>query len=301
MHKVDVLTELGSKVLLLGSTGLLGSTMKPLLGSLGYDVVAHGRNKGAQYQADLTHLEKVTELFDEIRPEVVINLVGLTDVELCEASPNQAYLANVRVVENITDWIKQTRAHCHLVQISTDQVYDGIGPHDEGTATLTNYYAFSKYAGELAAMSVSSTILRTNFFGISRCAKRVSLTDWLYRSLVNVEAIQVFDDVQFNPLSMTTLSHLIGLILKKKPKGVFNLGSQAGMSKAEFAYEFAQALNFSTSSMAISSADEVTFLKTYRPKDMRMDCSKIEGMLGIKLPLLRDEIKQVAEEYYEKA
>jgi dTDP-4-dehydrorhamnose reductase len=222
-------------------------------------------------------------------------------VDRCETQPNQAYLANVRIVENIAGWIKQEKTPCHLAHISTDQVYDGASPHAEEQVTLTNYYAFSKYAGELAAASVPSTILRTNFFGRSHCAKRASLSDWLFRSLSNGDPIQVFDDVLFNPLSMITLSEIIKLIIQKKPIGVFNLGSHEGMSKADFAYAFAEELNLSTSAMTRTSTDQVTFLKTYRPKDMRMDCSKFEKILGIKLPFLRDEIKRAAKEYCEVA
>lgn len=290
-------TGFGVKVLILGSSGLFGSTLAPLLGLRGHEVKTHSRGDGAQYQADLNDPNDANELLGKIEPEVVVNLVGLTDVDRCEAQPNQAYLANVRTVENIADWIKQEKTPCHLVHISTDHVYDGASPHSEEYVTLTNYYAFSKYAGELAAARVPSTILRTNFFGRSHCTKRVSLTDWLLRSLSNNDSIQVVDDVLFSPLSMATLSEMIELIIRKKPVGVFNLGSHEGMSKADFAFSFAEELDLSTCSMTRTSNDQVTSLKTYRPKDMRMDCSKFENTLGVRLPLLRDEIKRGAKEY----
>lgn len=284
---------------MLGSTGLLGSTLLPMLSTRGYDVITHSRSDDAQYLVDLTHPKNSSELFDEVQPEVIINLAGLTNVDMCEASPNKAYLANVRAVENIASWIKRAESNCHLVQISTDQVYDGSGLHEESLVTLNNYYAFSKYAGELAAINVPSTILRTNFFGCSRCTGRVSLTDWLYRSLSNSEPIQVFDDVLFNPISMATLAEMIGLVIQEKPVGVFNLGSHEGMSKADFAFSFAEELGHSTSIMRRTSTDQVAFLDAYRPKDMRMDCSKFENTLNIKLPHLKDEIKRVSRDYCE--
>jgi len=289
------------KVLLLGSSGLLGSTLAPFLYSKGHEVKTHSRGDVSQYTADLHDSKEVNKLLREVNPEIIINLVGLTDVDRCEVQPNQAYLTNVRTVENIVDWIKQEQSTCHLTHISTDQVYDGKGPHGEGQVTLANYYAFSKYAGELAAASVPSTILRTNFFGRSYCAKRVSLTDWLFRSLSKGVSIQVFDDVLFSPLSMATLSAMVELVMHKRPVGVFNLGSHAGMSKADFAFAFAEELNLSASSMTRTSTDQVAFLKTYRPKDMRMDCAKFRKALGVELPFLRNEIKQVAKEYYEEA
>jgi len=278
---------------------LLGTTLMTFLRGNGCLIDLHGRTNATKYNADISDAGDAFRLLELINPAVVVNLIGLTDVDRCEAQPNEAYLANVRTVENIVGWIIQKKALCHLVHISTDQVYDGGGLHKEEIVTLKNYYAFSKYAGELAAMAVPSTILRTNFFGRSRCANRQSLTDWLFHSLSNNKPIQVFEDVLFSPLSMPTLSAMVELVIQKKPIGVFNLGSHEGMSKADLAFSFADELNLSASIMTRSSTNQVAFLKTYRPKDMRMDCSKLEDTLGVELPLLKDEIKRVAREYDE--
>lgn len=286
-----------AKVLLLGATGLLGSTLLPMLREQGYNVITHSRSNEAQYRVDLADSRMTCDFLDEVQPEVIINLAGLTNVDMCEANPNKAYLANVRSVENIAAWTRKTESNSYLVQISTDQVYDGTGLHEESLVTLENYYAFSKYAGELAARKAPGTILRTNFFGHSQCARRTSLTDWLYHSLSNNEAIHVFDDVLFNPVSMDTLSRMIELVIQEKPAGVFNLGSHEGMSKADFAFTFADELNYSTETMKRTSTDQVEFLDAYRPKDMRMDCSKFEHALGVTLPRLGDEIKRVARDY----
>jgi len=286
-------------VLVTGASGLLGSSLVPFLQLSGHEVKTHARACGANYQADLAAPEDAFNLLAQIEPEVIVNLVGLTDVDLCEAKPNAAYMANVRTVENITGWIKKTKAPCHLVQISTDQVYDGIGPHPEEQVALTNYYAFSKYAGELAASATPSTILRTNFFGRSRCEKRKSLTDWLVSTLSNGDSIQVLDDVLFSPLSMTTLSEMIDLVLRKKLMGVFNLGSHNGMSKADFAFTFAEELGLPIRNMTRTTTDKVSFLRTYRPKDMRMDCTRFEKEFQTQLQNLVDEVKRVAKDYRE--
>ncbi|HHH49978.1 MAG TPA: SDR family oxidoreductase [Saprospiraceae bacterium] len=294
MNRID-------KILILGGSGLLGSSLVPILKDKGHFIEIHGRTNAAKYNADISDSKEAFNLLESINPAVIVNLISLTDVDHCETHPNEAFLANVHTVENITHWIKQKKPHCHLVHISTDQVYDGTGTHTEEQVTLNNYYAFSKYAGELAAERVESTILRTNFFGYSYCDKRASLTDWLFRSLSNSNSIQVFDDVVFNPLSMRTLSEMIELIIRKKPIGVFNLGAHGGMSKGDFAFAFAEELKFLTNTMTRTSTDKVSFIKTYRPKNMHMDCSKFENLLSVKLPFLKNEIKRVAKEYYEEA
>ena len=79
--------------------------------------------------------------------------------------------------------------------------------------------------------------------------------------------------------------------------GCFNLGSHNGMSKADFDIAFADTLGLSTKNMKKISISEATFFKACRPKDMRMDISKFERELDIKLPSLTDIIKEVAGEY----
>jgi dTDP-4-dehydrorhamnose reductase len=290
-----------NRILVTGATGLLGTTLVPHLKKCGYSVVTHARTAKADFLADLANMGKSLEMLTQIRPDVIINLVSLTSVELCHEQPNSAYLANTRTVENLAHWIVQTGASCHLIQISTDHVYDGMGLHTEDEVTLTNNYAFSKYAGELAAARVPSTILRTNFIGRSKVSHRESLTDWVFTSLTSGKHVQVLRDVYFSPLSMTTLAAMIQLVIETTPAGIFNLGSHNGMSKADFDFAFAERLGLSTGTMSRIDTSEATFLKAYRPKNMRMDCSKFENALGVKLPLLGDEIERVAKEYDEVA
>ncbi len=288
-------------ILITGATGLLGSSMVPYFKKCGYTVVTHALSSQADYVVDLSDRVKSYEILSKIHPSVIINLVGLTSVELCEEQVNLAYLVNTRTVENLADWIMHSGIACHLVQISTDHVYDSVGLHIEDDITITNNYAFSKYAGELAAIRVPSTILRTNFVGHSQVSHRESLTDWVYNSLTTAKNVQVLNDVYFSPISITMLVEMIELVVQKRPIGIFNIGSQNGMSKADFDFAFAESLNLPTNTMTRINTSSANFLKAYRPKDMRMDCSKFENKLGVKIPNLVDLIKQIAREYDEIA
>jgi dTDP-4-dehydrorhamnose reductase len=288
------------KIVTVGASGLLGSILVPVLKLAGHNVVTVGRSATNHFRCDVGNLKSVSSLLDELQPDILINLVALTDVDLCESDPRQAFSVNVRVTENIVSWIESAVKNCHLVHISTDQVYDGTGPHSESDVMLSNYYAFSKYAAELAALRVASTVLRTNFFGKSRCNQRVSFTDWIYDSIVSSKKTLFFNDVFFSPLSMDTLAEMILLVIVIKPTGQFNLGSRAGLSKSTFALLFMEKLNIVSDNIEVTSIDDVTFMKTYRPKDMRMDVSKFERQLCITLPTLEDEITRVTGDYHEK-
>jgi len=288
-------------ILITGATGLLGSSLVPHLKRCGYKVVTHAHTTQADVMFDLSDRIKSYEILEQIQPNVIINLVSLTSVELCEEKVNLAYLANTRTVENLAHWLLTSKADCHLVQTSTDHVYDGVGLHTEDDITITNNYAFSKYAGELAAIRVPSTILRTNFVGRSKVNHRESLTDWVYNSMTGNQNVQVLNDVYFSPLSITILVEMIELVVQKKPVGIYNLGSHGGMTKADFDFAFAECLKLPTNTMTRIEASQATFLKTYRPKDMCMDSSKFENALGVKLPNLTDLIQLLAQEYNEIA
>ena len=286
-------------ILITGATGLLGSSLVPHLKKCGYKVVTHALSTQADFMFDLSGREKSYKILEQIKPSVVINLVGLTSVELCEEQVSLAYLANTRTVENLAHWIASSGTDCHLVQISTDQVYDGVGLHTEDSTTITNNYSLTKYAGELAAIRVPSTILRTNFVGRSKVSYRESLTDWVYNSLTGKQKVQVLNDVYFCPLSITILVEMIELVVQKKLVGIYNLGAHNGMSKADFDFAFAECLKLPTNTMTRIETSQAKFLKAYRPKDMRMDSSKFEDAFGIKLPNLTDLIQQLAQEYNE--
>jgi len=287
------------KILITGATGLLGSSLVPHLKKYDYKITTHSLSKQADFMFDLSDKSKTFEMFNKSQPNIIINLVSQTSVELCEEQVHLAYLSNTRSVENITDWIGSSGANCHLIHISTDHVYDGLGEHKEDDITITNNYAFSKYAGELAAARVSSTILRTNFVGRSQVSHRESLTDWVYKATTSGHFVKVLSDVFFSPLSITLLVNMIELVLQKKPIGIYNLGSHNGMSKADFDFAFAESLNLPTNTMTRIETNQAKFLKAYRPKDMRMDSSKFENEMNIKLPSLKDLIEQIAQEYNE--
>jgi dTDP-4-dehydrorhamnose reductase len=201
-------------------------------------------------------------------------------VDDCESNPNQAYLINTRVVENIVTWIKNCGPKTHLVQISTDHIYDGAGYKSEDKCVIVNTYAFSKYAAELALGGVSAlTILRTNFFGKSFTPGRRSFTDWIYESLKSGMPIHLASNLYFNPVSLRFLARTIRKCIEDSVFGLFNVGSRGGMSKYEFGINFAQSLDLDMSLIKSCLVKDIGF-KVPRPFDMRMDVLKVESILG---------------------
>src|SRR2546422_10790139 len=93
------------EVLVLGATGLLGGSLVPLLARQGHSVACHGLTNESKNRADFSSEQESAALLASLNPTVIVNLIGLTDVDRCEERPNEAYLVNVRTVENVVRWI----------------------------------------------------------------------------------------------------------------------------------------------------------------------------------------------------
>jgi dTDP-4-dehydrorhamnose reductase len=283
------------RIAVVGASGLLGSTLVPTLIERRYDVIPISRTAGAK-TADFTDRPHAWHALDAVRPDVIVNLAALTDVDACESSPERAFALNARMVGNIADWVTAQGGAVHLIQVSTDQLYDGSGPHVEDAISPLNYYGYSKYAGELLAARAGATVLRTNLFGRSRRAGRASLSDWLVGVLRQRQPARVFRDVLFTPLRMETLSEMIALAIERRAAGTFNLGSTDGMSKADFAFALARALGLASDLFTPADSADAP-LRARRPKDMRMNCTRFEGTFGVKLPSLDSEINRARGDY----
>lgn len=286
------------KIMILGGTGMLGLSLQNNLLQTYKNVFIHGNKSKNDLSADITDPTVTNKFLTQHNPNIIINLIALTNVDLCEKNPYLAYQINTKTVQNITNWVISKNYKCKLIHISTDQIYDSqIGTlNKEDDISLKNYYAFSKYTSELEAIRCGATILRTNFFGKSLHSSRESFSDWIIRAIKNNDKIELFNDIFFSPLSISTLCNLISRIMTRDISGTFNLGSKDGLSKSEFAFRIAMELNYLPSKWKEVSSENNQNLIAYRPKNMMMEYTKFEQTFSINLPILKDEIKKVIKE-----
>lgn len=279
------------RVFITGAAGLLGSSLVPFLSSLGHQV--HSFTRSQYPSVDLTDALAAKTLLDKIYPDVVVNLAALTNVDLCEKTPTEAYLSNTKLVESLAEW--SLKNGVHIIHISTDMVYSKEGLNKEHDVLPMNYYGYSKYCGELHALIANGTILRTNFFGKSNLPSKSSFSDWLRTSFQKKDALKLFQDVFFTPLHIDTLCSMIDLCIEKKNAGIFNLGSKEGLSKAGFAQYYAKLLNHPIEEHSkLVSIKDVSLIAP-RPQHMQMDVSKFEQTFNVKLPTLKQEIEKLLE------
>ena len=168
-------------------------------------------------------------MINNLKPDIIINLIANTDVDDCEINISKAFSINCSVLENIVSSSKDS----YLIHISTDQIYSGNGPHVEEKANPKNIYSITKYISEFIANKKRSLILRTNFVGKSYSEKS-SFTDWVVKYSEAKKQMYLFKDLFFSPVHTSFLSDVIIKALLDNKVGIYNLGSKNGITKANF-------------------------------------------------------------------
>ncbi|CAB4749945.1 unannotated protein [freshwater metagenome] len=289
---------MSNKVLVLGSSGRLGSYISKASNSIpDLEIISHSRKANRPQSADLTNRDQTFKMLEVLQPDVIINTVALAEIEACEKNPSRAYHINVLTTQNIVEWIGEASAKCHLVHISTDHVYDGEGRNKENSVNLTNYYAYSKFASELIAKQIPSTVLRTNFVGKSVSDLRQTFSDWVVSSLSAQRNIELVNDVWFSPVSLRFLLEALALMVRERLDITANLGSWGGMTKFEFGLKIGRFLDLDLEKIHSVTAEECEAYVTYRPKNMVMDNSFWETTTGMKCPSTEEVANAVAREY----
>jgi dTDP-4-dehydrorhamnose reductase len=289
---------MSKKVLILGSSGRLGSFISRSQNFMPEsELFLHSRKLSGAIHADLTNREETLQMLEQIRPDAIINTVALAEIEACEKSPSRAYSNNILTVQNVVKWIAESSANCHLVHISTDHVYDGQGQHKENSVNLTNYYAYSKFASELVAGQIPSTVLRTNFVGKTASTLRQTFSDWVVVNLRAKSNIELVNDIWFSPVSLKFLLEALAWTVRERVDITANLGSWGGLTKFEFGYKIADFLKLDLTKIHSVTAAECLAYVTYRPKNMVMDNSFWETTTGIKCPSTEEVVDAIAREY----
>jgi dTDP-4-dehydrorhamnose reductase len=283
------------KLLLTGASGFLGATLLPRLRAE-YDVTPLSRHGPPGWiEADLTDAAAVFRALRDVGPAIVVHAAAWTSVDGCERDHAGAYAQNVRAAENVIGACAALPVMPRIILVSTDQIYDGTGPHKEdGSVSPRNVYALTKlWAESIVLRAASSLVLRSNFFGHGRKPGE-GLASWLLDSMAGGNPVTVFHDVLFNPLYVEDYADLLLYLIRTDARGVINLGADdAGLSKAEFAYALAERFGVSPESAVARSVESVK-LTAVRPKDMRMDVSRLRSLLrGRALPTVASGVDRM--------
>ena len=284
------------KVLVLGSCGMLGSVLCEYLLQNNYRVIGIDKvnleNKIENYKSynlDLLDFFKVEEVIFQERPNIIINVAAIVNLNLCEENYKLAELLHVDLNKNFLNLSE--KIPFKFVYISTDSVFDGTKSNyiEEDEAIPLNNYAKTKFLGEEEVKKMEDyIIIRTNIYGYSD--RQNSLLKWAYDELNRDEKIYGYKNVIFNPVSIYQLADAILILIQKNFKGILNIVSDKPISKFEFLKIIEEYLKKKNLVQESVLADKNSNLK--RPKNTALSIKKMEDIIE-KRYKIEDGITQV--------
>lgn len=190
------------KILLFGKNGQLGWELNRTLMCLGELVALDYPEVNFEKPND------VINIVNQIKPDLIVNAAGYTDVDKAEEESDKARLINADTPGDIARWCKKNNAV--LIHYSTDYVFDGTkgSPYiEEDQPNPLNIYGQSKLAGEVAIQQSDAIhlILRTAWVYSMRGNNFVTkVLEWAKKS----DVIRVVDDQISNPTWARALAEI---------------------------------------------------------------------------------------------
>ncbi|MEO6392384.1 MAG: dTDP-4-dehydrorhamnose reductase [Pyrinomonadaceae bacterium] len=229
---------------------------------------------------DISDTAAVFDLFDRIRPEVVINTAAWTDVDGCESDIERAYAVNARGPANLA--VGCRRIGAGLVTVSTDYVFDGA--HDgfytqRDDPRPLSVYGESKLDGERQAQAANARtiIVRTGWvFGPHGRNFLSVMGDKLKRG----EPVRAIDDAIGTPTyAMDLAARLRELAMLDLP-GIYHVANAGdGVSYFEYVQELARAVGADPALVTGNPMRDV-MRPAPRPHNSRLQCL-LSPVLGL--------------------
>ena len=227
---------MNNRVLLIGSSGMLGSEIYKKIESLCSVIPTSFNNsyKNSLYM-DIRDFKNVRKIVIEYNPDTIINCAAYTNVDKCESNKLLARDINVVGMKNI---IKASKKNTKIIQISSDYVFDGKkGSYSEDDMTYPiNYYGKTKLEAEniLIGSGLPYVIFRPNvLYGDS--FQYCNFLTWVVKSLRENKKISVVSDQKSNPTYIRELVNAIFTSIIVDFRGLLHIGSKDVISRLDFA------------------------------------------------------------------
>ena len=274
------------KFLVTGSAGLVGSQVVKDLTKQNHTVYSCYHDEkpshGTSIQLDITDQDKIIQILQEIKPDRIIHLAAMTNVDQCETQQELAILLNAKSTEILAK--QAAKQNAFFVYVSTDYVFDGIKgmkKEDDSTNPL-GFYGKSKLEGEFTLNKLASSwcIARTSTpFGIHH--KKKSFPLWVQESLEAKKEIPVLVDQFTSPTYVPNLSKMLIEVATRQITGILHLSGATRISRYELAELVADKLSLDKKFLIQTNTDEMNW-KAQRPKDSSLDVSLAAEILNEK-------------------
>lgn len=216
------------RVFMTGAKGQLGRALQAALAA--HEVVATDIDT-----VDITDARALSAAVEAARPDAVVHLAAMTDVDGCARNPELALTINAVGTHHVV--LACQARDLPVLYVSTNEVFDGAQDHpyyEWDRPRPINSYGYSKWAGEEYVRSLS----RRHY---------VVRTAWLFgpgghnfiHKILSAAAqgtpLRVVADEVSNPTHVTDLAAAMAALLETGHYGVYHFVNAGACSRYDFA------------------------------------------------------------------
>lgn len=216
------------KIIVLGSTGMAGHVVSTYLEECGYDVYGTSRsvsNTEKSISIDACDLDKLEKWLDSIKPDVIINCIGILNKDADERS-HTAILLNAYLPQWLSVKYKSTLTK--IIHLSTDCVFSGEtgGYTEKSFPDGKTMYDRSKALGEIN--NDKDLTFRMSIIGPDINENGIGLFNWFMKQSGKING---YTKAIWNGVTTIELSRAIDNAIKTDLKGLYHLTSKTNISK----------------------------------------------------------------------
>lgn len=291
------------KILIVGANGFTGRRILDTLSgkadyqvtgcSLHADIHPHADNYRF-VQTDIRNEAAVRRLFDELRPDTVINTSALSSPDNCEIHREETDETNIHAATRLA--ANCERLGSRLIHLSTDFVFGGDTDRlytEEDTPAPVNYYGRSKWKSEqqVARLCGNYAVARiVVVYGQPLPGQHGNIVRLVADRLRNGQPIRIVNDQWRTPTFVDDVAQGIERLISHPANGIFHICGPECLTIADIAYRVADVLKLDASLIQPVSTTEMQEA-TPRPCFSGLSIDKARRLLGYRPHSLDEGIR----------
>ena len=280
-----------TRIYIAGCGGMLGDAVHehfaPIADVHATDIDVNERWLG---YGDVVNYAAMERQIAAVRPDVVINLAAVTDLEECEREVERAWATNALGAENLG--LLATKHDATYVYVSTAGIFGGEKDvyTDYDVPNPLSYYAKSKYYGECyVRQSVPKHfVIRAGWMMGGGPRKDKKFVNKIYQQLAaGKRTLHVVDDKLGTPTYTVDFARGIHRLLESELYGLYNQVCGGGGSRYDVAVELVRLLGLERR-VTVEKVSSDFFAREYfaaRPASEQLVNAKLDAR---KLNVMRD-------------
>lgn len=259
--------KINQRVLIAGCGGMLGEAVYDVFNKNYEHVLATDIDLNRPWLSymDVRELSQCEKVFEDFKPDVVLHLAALTDLEYCELNNENSWLTNALGTENMA--LLAEKNNCQMVYISTAGIFGGEQEvfTDFDKPNPLSHYAKSKYYGERFVLERVSKIyvFRAGWMMGGGIDKDKKFINKLYKQIVaGKKEMFVVDDKLGTPTYTYDFANSIFKVLQTGYFGLYNQVCDGSCSRYDVAVELIKLMGLENE-IKVTKVDSSYFKEEY--------------------------------------